>query len=58
MSSKSPYEIRLELIKEAKEILQARAANAAAMPSTEDVIEEAEKLNNFISTKPTSRPNY
>ena len=52
MSSKSPYEIRLELVREAKEILQAQAKNPEDMPSTEDVLKEAEKLNEFISKKP------
>ena len=52
MSSKSPYEIRLELLREAKEILQARAATPGSMPSTEEVLTEAEKLNDFISRKP------
>lgn len=55
MAQKTPFEVRLELIREAKEILQARAANAAGMPSTEDVIAEAEKLNNFVSRKPNER---
>lgn len=55
MSSKTPYEIRLELVREAKEILQARAKNADEMPSTEDVLEEAEKLNTFVSKRPNER---
>jgi hypothetical protein len=52
MSNKTPYEIRLDLVKEAKEILQARAKNHEDMPSTEEVIKEAEKLNEFVSKKP------
>jgi hypothetical protein len=52
MSIKTPYEIRLELIQEARLILQAKAGKAENMPSTEDVITEAEKLNSFISRKP------
>lgn len=52
MSNKTPYEIRLDLVREAKEILQARAKTAEDMPSTEDVIAEAEKLNDFVSKKP------
>jgi hypothetical protein len=52
MSNKTPYEIRLDLVREAKEILQARAKNPEDMPSTEDVIKEAEKLNDFVSKKP------
>lgn len=50
--SKTPYEIRLDLIREAKEILQAQAATPKDMPSTEEVIREAEKLNEFVSKKP------
>ena len=52
--SKTPYEIRLELIREAKEILQAQASKPCEMPSTETVIAEANKLNNFVSSKPTN----
>lgn len=52
MSNKTPYEIRLDLVKEAREILQAKAKNHDDMPSTEDVLREAEKLNDFVSKKP------
>ena len=52
MSNKTPYEIRLDLVREAKEILQARAKTAEDMPSTQQVIDEAEKLNEFVSKKP------
>ena len=52
MSNKTPYEIRLDLVREAREILQARAKNADDMPTTEDVIKEAERLNDFVSKKP------
>lgn len=52
VSNKTPYEIRLELIQEARLILQAKAGKPEFMPSTEEVIEEAEKLNAFISKKP------
>ena len=52
LSNKTPYEIRLELIQEARLILQAQANKPDLMPSTEDVIKEAEKLNQFISRKP------
>lgn len=55
MSSKTPYEIRLELLQEARLILQARAAKPEHMPSTEEIVEEAEKLNSFISRKPDQR---
>jgi hypothetical protein len=50
--SKTPYEIRLDLVKEAREILQARAKNPEDMPTTEDVVKEAERLNDFVSKKP------
>jgi len=52
VSNKTPYEIRLELIQEARLILQAKAGKPDHMPSTEEVITEAEKLNSFISKKP------
>lgn len=55
MSNKTPYEIRLELIQEARIILQARAGKPENMPCTEQVIAEAEKLNSFISKKPDGR---
>jgi hypothetical protein len=55
MAQKTPFEIRLDLIKEAKEILQAQAKVPEQMPSTEDVIREAEKLNDFVSKKPFER---
>ena len=45
MSSKTPYEIRLELIQEARLILQAKATKPEYMPTAKEVIEEAEKLN-------------
>ncbi len=55
VSNKTPYEIRLELIQEARLILQAKASKADLMPSTEEVITEAEKLNSFISKKPDQK---
>lgn len=55
MSNKTPYEIRLDLVREAKEILQAKAKNPDEMPTTEDVIAEAEKLNQFVSKRPNER---
>lgn len=55
MSNKTPYEIRLELIQEARLILQAKASKPEFMPTTEEVISEAEKLNQFISRKPDQR---
>ncbi|MDA9842887.1 hypothetical protein N9C44_00270 [bacterium] len=54
MSNKTPYEIRLDLVREAKDILQARAKNPEDMPTTQDVLEEAERLNEFVSKKPFS----
>ena len=55
MSNKNPYEIRLDVVKEAIEILQAKAKNHDDMPSTEDILAEAEKLNDFVSKKPIER---
>tara|TARA_B110000858_G_scaffold171769_1_gene202502 strand:- start:375 stop:539 length:165 start_codon:yes stop_codon:yes gene_type:complete len=52
LSNKTPYEIRLELLQEARLILQAKAKVPEAMPSTEEIVAEAEKLNEFISSKP------
>ena len=52
MSNKTPYEIRLELIQEARLILQAKANKPEYMPTAEEVIEEAEKLNKFVSKRP------
>jgi hypothetical protein len=57
MSNKTPYEIRLDLVKEAREILQGKAKNHEDMPSAEDVIAEAEKLNDFVSKKPNEKFN-
>jgi|TARA_R110001592_G_scaffold138966_4_gene358607 hypothetical protein len=54
MSNKTPYEIRLDLVREAKEILQAKAKNPEEMPTTEEVLLEAERLNEFVSKKPFS----
>ena len=54
MSNKTPYEIRLDLVREAKEILQAKAKNPEEMPTTEEVLAEAERLNHFVSKKPFS----
>lgn len=53
-SSKTPYEIRLELLQLAQTILNAQhAANTDAVglvaPTSEEVIAEAEKLNAFVS---------
>lgn len=49
MSSKTPYEIRLDLIDQARQILQAQAKDSSEMPTTEQVIAQAEKLNEFVS---------
>jgi len=51
MSNKTPFEIRLDLVREAREIMQAKADKPCDMPTTEEVIAEAEKLNNFVSKK-------
>jgi hypothetical protein len=47
----TPYEIRLDLLKLAFDILKARETKPEAMPSTDAVIIEAEKLNEFVSQK-------
>jgi hypothetical protein len=47
----SPFEIRLELLKLANAILQARAGKIDEMPQSEEVVAEAEKLNLFVSQK-------
>lgn len=62
---KSPFELRADLLKLAFEILLAEhkakaAANAGndkadTAPTSEDVIEEAQKLNEFISKSGTER---
>ena len=41
MSNKTPYEIRLELLQEARLILQAKAKQAENMPTTEEIVAEA-----------------
>ena len=51
MSNKTPYEIRLDLVREAREILQARSKNPEDMPTTEEVLQEAERLNTFVSKR-------
>lgn len=54
-SSKTPYEIRLELLQLSQLILenqhQAKAVTSAGKtsPTTEEIIAEAEKLNAFVS---------
>ena len=60
-TGKTPYEIRLELLQLAQSILQnkyiADAAPLAASisPTTAEIIEEAEKLNAFVSK---ANPNH
>lgn len=46
---KTAYEIRLDLVTEARLILQARATTADEMPSPEEVLAKAEELNVFVS---------
>jgi len=56
-ASKTPYEIRLELLQLAQSILNekhkaagvANGNNQATAPTTEEVIAEADKMNAFIS---------
>lgn len=47
----TPYEIRLELLKLANQILAAQARDATQMPTSEAVVREADKLNEFVSSK-------
>lgn len=55
--SKTPYEIRLELLQLAQIILNekhkaagvANGHNQGTFPTTEEIIAEAEKMNGFIS---------
>ena len=47
----SPFEIRAELLKLAFEILRAQSIKPENMPDTDAVIQEAEKLNEFVSRK-------
>ena len=51
-NQKSIAQVKAELVKEAKEILQAKAKNPEDMPTTEEVLKEAERLNEFVSKKP------
>jgi uncharacterized protein YciI len=52
---KTPYEIRLDLLELARDILQSQHDAKAVLtagktaPTTEEVITEAEKMNAFIS---------
>lgn len=56
-SSKTPYEIRLELLQLAQIILSAKHLaihgghpdHVGTYPTTEDIIAEADKLNSFVS---------
>lgn len=56
---KSPYELRADLLRLAFEILLAEhhAKNANTYPTSEEVIAEARKLNEFISTQKTGSRN-
>lgn len=47
----SPFEIRAELLKLAFEILKAQSAKPEQMPTTDQILVEAEKLNEFVSRK-------
>jgi hypothetical protein len=57
-TNKTPYEIRLELLQLAFQVLSAKhqaigvthhTGKAATSPTTEEVMAEAEKMNAFIS---------
>lgn len=47
----TPFEIRLDLLKLATNILQARADKPERMPDAAQVVDEADKLNQFVSSK-------
>lgn len=47
----TPFEIRLELLKLAFEILRSQASKPEAMPCAEEVVLHAERLNEFVSNK-------
>jgi hypothetical protein len=50
---KTPYEIRLELLQLAREMLNSKYIHSkdegAIPPSADEVIQEAERLNSFVS---------
>jgi hypothetical protein len=56
-SGKTPYEIRLDLLQLAFDVLSAKhvadgvknGSNVTTSPTTEEIIAEAEKMNGFIS---------
>jgi len=50
-TAKSPFEIRLELINQARLILSARAQKHNQEPTTEEVVECARELNRFVSDR-------
>ena len=60
-ASKTPYEIRLEILQLAQLILQNKHAAFAGgsaistAPTSEEIISEAEKLNAFVSK---ANPNH
>ena len=57
-TSKTPYEIRLEILQLAQLILQNQHIDKGALaagkasPTTEEIMAEAEKLNTFVSSNP------
>ena len=59
-AGKTPYEIRLDLLQLAFDILSSKhaalhAGKTTSSPTTEEVIAEAEKMNGFISKANTSQ---
>lgn len=49
--NRNPYEIRLELLQEARLILQAKAeAEKTPMPTPQEIIAAAAELNLFVSS--------
>ena len=65
-SSRTPYEIRLELLQLAQKVLSdqhlARAVDkdpsaslASSAPTSQEIMDEAEKFNGFVSRPPAPR---
>ena len=62
---KSPYEIRADLLDLSFRILQNQHSvnlddngHATTSPTTEEVVKEAEKLNDFVSTPGKERSSF
>ena len=56
MSNKTPYEIRLDLVREAREILQAKAKNPEDMSITEQVPKKQNVLTSLFKSDGRHQP--